>query len=211
MGTTVHAPYADENPWRLDTFMNAEEWKEVSRWYPFSLRSLMPDGRWFEQARCKSGNSAYSIMKALAATRPRDYFVIVQCTLRGKAGREKAVVCFPGSETSLLQERQRRIKPGKATAPAAQRTTKAPTKEPLKDAALEEKLKGCILRAIDCDKKDIVYSASLVEDLGMDVADLIEFTICLEEEFHIPFREIEIERLSTFGEALEYVHEKGTI
>jgi hypothetical protein len=40
MVNTAYAPYADENPWRLDTIMNAEEWKEVSRWYPFSLRSL---------------------------------------------------------------------------------------------------------------------------------------------------------------------------
>ncbi len=67
----TYAPQADENPWRLDTFLNAEEWKEVSRWYPFSLRSLMPDGRWYEHARCKMRDDAYQIMKALAATRPR--------------------------------------------------------------------------------------------------------------------------------------------
>jgi hypothetical protein len=45
----LYAPQADDNLWRLDTFMNVDEWKQVSRWYPFSLRSLMPDGRWFEQ------------------------------------------------------------------------------------------------------------------------------------------------------------------
>jgi len=106
MATTAYAPYADENPWQLDTFMNAEEWKEVSRWYPFSLRSLMPDGRWFEHARCKMRDNAYQIMRALAATRPRDYFVIVQCTLVGKDGREKAVVCFPGSESGMLGRRR---------------------------------------------------------------------------------------------------------
>lgn len=83
---------AEDNPWRTDTWMNAAEWKEVSRWYPFSLRSLMPDGRWYEQARCKSRDNAYEIMKVLAGSRQRmTYFVIVQCTLVGNDSREKAV------------------------------------------------------------------------------------------------------------------------
>jgi hypothetical protein len=112
MATTAFAPKAEDNPWRVDTFMNTDEWKEVSRWYPFSLRSLMPDGRWFEYARCKMRDDAYRIMKALAAWPGRNYYVIVQCTLVGKDGREKAVVCSPGSENTLLRERQERIKLG---------------------------------------------------------------------------------------------------
>ena len=112
MPQATYAPYADDNPWRLDTFMNADEWKEVSRWYPFSLRSLMPDGRRYEYARCKMRDNAYQIMKTLTTTRPRDYFVIIPCMLVGKDGREKAIVCFPGSETSLLRERQERIRLG---------------------------------------------------------------------------------------------------
>ncbi len=57
-------------------------------------------------------DDAYQMMKARASTRPHDYFVIVQCTLVGNDGREKAIVCFPGSEERLLQERQERIKVG---------------------------------------------------------------------------------------------------
>ena len=55
---------------------------------------------------------AYQIMKALAGVNPHKYFVIVQCVLIGNDGREKAIVCFPGNETSLLRERQERIKQG---------------------------------------------------------------------------------------------------
>ena len=47
-------------------------------------------------------DNAYQIVRALAATRPRDYFVIVQCTLVGRDGRK----------TSLLRERQERIAQG---------------------------------------------------------------------------------------------------
>src|SRR5438067_4166356 len=106
----LYAPKADDNPWPVDTWMNTDEWKEVSRWYPFSLRPLMPDGRWFEYSRSKMRDEAYQIMQALVAVKPRHYFVIVQCVLIGNDGREKAVVCFPGTEERILQERQERIK-----------------------------------------------------------------------------------------------------
>ena len=119
---TLYAPKAEDNPWRVDTWMTTSEWKEVSRWYPFSLRSLMPDGRWSEWARCKMRDDAYQMMKALAATRSRSYFVIVQCTLIGNDGREKAVVCFGGSEQTILHERARRIAQGSYT-PAANMST----------------------------------------------------------------------------------------
>jgi hypothetical protein len=63
MATTAFAPKAEDNPWRLDTLMNVDEWKEGSRWYPFSLRSLMPDGRWFEYARMLSRLVQYEILQ----------------------------------------------------------------------------------------------------------------------------------------------------
>jgi len=137
---TMYVPKADENPWRVDTWMTTAEWKEVSRWYSFSFRSLLPDGRWYEYCRSKMREKAYhtnpqsngqyltqvvchtspfhivyrfadsyQIMRALAAANPRGFFVIVQGTLVGTDGREKAVVCFPGSESSLLRERQVRL------------------------------------------------------------------------------------------------------
>ncbi len=112
MPQAMYAPRSEENPWRVDTWMTTEEWKEVSRWYPFSLRQLSPDGRWYEQARCKMRDDAYQIAKALASRPGHSYFVIVQCTLVGKDGREKAVVCLGGSEQTILHERQERIKVG---------------------------------------------------------------------------------------------------
>ena len=124
MATTAFAPKAEDNPWRVDTFMNTDEWKEVSRWYPFSLRSLMPDGRWYEQARCKSRDNAYQIMRALAGRPGHGYYVIVQCTLVGNDGREKAVVFSGGSEQTIMHERARRIAQGWDT-PAASTSTES--------------------------------------------------------------------------------------
>jgi len=116
---TTYAPRDENNPWRVETWMNTAEWKEVSRWYPFSLRSLMPDGRWNEVGRFGMRDKAYEIMKALSGARQRlTYFVIVQCTLVGNDGREKAVVFAGGSEQTILHERARRIAQGWDT-PAA--------------------------------------------------------------------------------------------
>ena len=91
---------------------NTDEWQAVSRRCTFSPRSLMPDSRWYEQLRSESRNDAYHLMKAQASIRSYDYVVMVPWTLVGNDGREKAVVCFPGSETSLLRDRQERIHPG---------------------------------------------------------------------------------------------------
>ena len=104
-----YAPRADDNPWRLDTFMNVDEWKVVSGWYPFSLRSLLPDGRWYEIGRFGIRDKAYDVMKLSAAAQPGNYYALVQCTLVGNDGREKAVVFAGGSEQTILNERARRL------------------------------------------------------------------------------------------------------
>ena len=119
---TQYAPRDEKNPWRVDSWMNTPEWKEVTRWYPFSLRSLMPDGRWNEVGRFGMRDKAYDVMKALAGAARRAYFVIVQCTLVGNDGREKAVVFSGGSEQTILHERARRIAQGWDT-PAADTST----------------------------------------------------------------------------------------
>lgn len=101
-----YAPKDENNPWRVDTWMNTAEWKEVSRWYPFSLRSLLPDGRWYEIGRFGIRDNAYETMKLRAKI--GNYFIIVQCTLVGNDGREKAVVFSGGSEQMIVGERARR-------------------------------------------------------------------------------------------------------
>ncbi|HET8852390.1 MAG TPA: hypothetical protein VFN02_07680 [Ktedonobacteraceae bacterium] len=106
---TLFAPNAEDNPWRTVTWMTSEEWKQVSRWYRFSLRSLLDEGDWYEHGRYASRDSAYTVMKALAGERPSRRLVIIHCTLQGKEGREQAVVSMPLGINALLQERQRRI------------------------------------------------------------------------------------------------------
>src|SRR5260370_24590472 len=94
----LFSPFDQENPWRVDTLLTPEEWKEISRWYGYSLRSLIYDGNWHELGRYSMRDGAYSIMKALLNSKdPRHnhvehHYVVVHCTLQGRGGREKAGV-----------------------------------------------------------------------------------------------------------------------
>ncbi|SRR5258708_1388851 len=109
---TLFSPLDNENPWRVDTLLTPEEWKGISRWYSYSLRSLVVDGSWYEMGRYTLRDNAYNIMKALAQA-PRQhvdhFYVIVHCTLQGNAGREKAVIGTPGSLQMILHEREQRL------------------------------------------------------------------------------------------------------
>lgn len=108
---TLFSPFDQENPWSVETLMTPEEWKAVSRWYDYSLRSLVFDGSWHEIGRYKLRDTAYRVMKALANQRENaeNHYVIIHCTLQGKEGREKAVYGYPGSIQAVLAERQRRL------------------------------------------------------------------------------------------------------
>ncbi|GCE32154.1 hypothetical protein KDA_76380 [Dictyobacter alpinus] len=111
---TRFSPFDQENPWYIPMFLTPEEWKAVSRWYGYSLRSLLYDGSWHEMGRFVNRDGAYSMMQALTSSKhPRHnhvehVYVIIHCTLQGKEGREQAVVGTPGTLQAILQEREQR-------------------------------------------------------------------------------------------------------
>ena len=88
---------------------------------------------------------------------------------------------------------------------------KASVKKPPKTAPVEERLKAVILRAIECDEKDIGPSADLVNDLNADTLDLVEFVMFMEKEFQINITDEEAEKMLTVGKALEYLRGKGIV
>lgn len=102
------APGADDNPYKTWSMKTAEEWKEISRWYPFSVRVLVTTSEkpaWHEQARCSSWDQAREIMQLLGkANQGKEHlpaWVVMKCTLVGKEGREKPVLWYPGQGTVL--------------------------------------------------------------------------------------------------------------
>ena len=55
-----------------------------------------------------------------------------------------------------------------------------------------EKIKAIVVEQLSVDEKDVIPTASFVEDLGADSLDLVELIMSLEESFSTPERKLEI-------------------
>ena len=81
-------------------------------------------------------------------------------------------------------------------------------------ATILERLKKIIVEQLGVEDKDVVPSASFVDDLGADSLDLVELIMSLEEEFSNPSRKVEIpdedaEKIVTVQDAIDYLKELG--
>ncbi|MDD5339122.1 MAG: acyl carrier protein [Dehalococcoidales bacterium] len=77
-----------------------------------------------------------------------------------------------------------------------------------------EKMKKLVVEQLGVDEKDVVPTASFVEDLGADSLDLVELIMSFEESFSTPERKLEIpdeaaEKIVTIQDALNYLKEQG--
>ena len=77
-----------------------------------------------------------------------------------------------------------------------------------------ERLKGIIVEQLGVEDKEIVPSASFVDDLGADSLDLVELIMSMEEEFSNPSQKIEIpdkdaEKILTVQDAVDYIKGLG--
>jgi len=81
-------------------------------------------------------------------------------------------------------------------------------------ATVFERIKAIIVEQLGVDEKDVVPTASFVEDLGADSLDLVELIMSLEEEFSNPDRKVEIpdedaEKIVTIQDAIVYLKDLG--
>jgi acyl carrier protein len=83
-----------------------------------------------------------------------------------------------------------------------------------KVATVFEKIKAIVVEQLGVETKDVVPTASFVEDLGADSLDLVELIMSLEEAFSTPERKLEIpdeaaEKIVTIQDAVDYLKEQG--
>jgi acyl carrier protein len=81
-------------------------------------------------------------------------------------------------------------------------------------ATVFEKIKAIVVEQLGVEDKDVVPTASFVEDLGADSLDLVELIMSLEEAFSTPERKLEIpdeaaEKIVTIQDAVDYLKEQG--
>lgn len=68
-----------------------------------------------------------------------------------------------------------------------------------------ERVKNVIVDQLSADEADVTMEASFVDDLGADSLDVVELIMGLETEFDIEIPDEEAEKISTVGDAVEYI------
>ena len=68
-----------------------------------------------------------------------------------------------------------------------------------------ERVKNVIVDQLSVDADEVTLEASFVDDLGADSLDVVELIMGLETEFDIEIPDEDAEKLSTVGDAVEYI------
>ena len=68
-----------------------------------------------------------------------------------------------------------------------------------------ERVKNVIVDQLSVDADEVTLEASFVDDLGADSLDVVELIMGLETEFDIEIPDGDAEKISTVGDAVEYI------
>ena len=75
--------------------------------------------------------------------------------------------------------------------------------------ALEDKVKEIIVEQLGVNAEQVTPEASFIEDLGADSLDTVELVMAFEEEFGAEIPDEDAEKLTTVGNVINYLKEKG--
>ncbi len=73
--------------------------------------------------------------------------------------------------------------------------------------AIFEKVKDIIVDQLGVDESEVTPEASFLDDLGADSLDIVELIMALEEEFDLEIPDEDAEKITTVGDAVEYIRE----
>ena len=68
-----------------------------------------------------------------------------------------------------------------------------------------ERVKNVIVDQLSVDADEVTLEASFVDDVGADSLDVVELIMGLETEFDIEIPDEDAEKISTVGDAVEYI------
>ncbi|HEX2482731.1 MAG TPA: acyl carrier protein [Methylomirabilota bacterium] len=75
------------------------------------------------------------------------------------------------------------------------------------DKPVEERVKSIIVEQLGVEENDVVPAAKFIEDLGADSLDTVELVMAFEEEFDIEIPDEDAEKITTVGDAVQYIKE----
>ena len=76
-------------------------------------------------------------------------------------------------------------------------------------SSVEEKVKEIIIEQLSVDEGEVTATASFIDDLGADSLDTVELVMALEEGFNIEIPDDAAEKITTVGEAIQYIEAHG--
>lgn len=69
-----------------------------------------------------------------------------------------------------------------------------------------ERVKNIIVDQLDVEESQVTLEASFSDDLDADSLDVVELVMELEDEFDMEIADEEAERISTVGDAVDYIN-----
>ena len=70
---------------------------------------------------------------------------------------------------------------------------------------VEERVKRIIVEQLGVEEDEVLPGAKFIEDLGADSLDTVELVMAIEEEFDIEIPDEDAEKITTVGEAIQYI------
>ncbi len=68
-------------------------------------------------------------------------------------------------------------------------------------------LRPIIAEQLGVDESEVKEEASFTDDLNADSLDLVEMIMSLEEKFHVQISDEDAEKITTVGEAVDFIYE----
>jgi acyl carrier protein len=75
--------------------------------------------------------------------------------------------------------------------------------------AVVDKVKEIVADELSVDASIVAPQARFVEDLGADSLDVVELVMRFEEEFEIEIPDEDAEKITTVGDAVDYIERKS--
>ncbi len=75
--------------------------------------------------------------------------------------------------------------------------------------SVEDRVKEIIVEQLGVEEEEVSPTARFIEDLGADSLDTGELVMALEENFDIQIPDEDAEKISTVGDAIQYIKENS--
>ena len=90
-----------------------------------------------------------------------------------------------------------------------QKKAPKPEKDKKEKIKMLERMKEIIAEQLNTEAEGITLETSFKDDLGADSLDLFELVMALEDEYSVEIPSEDLEKLTTVGDVVEYLKEKG--